>query len=76
MSSACFTTYSLLAPALLAPALLAPALLTLPAVAQEGPQPLVADAATTIVNLAVAVFLAYLVYLLVARKPKRPARKS
>ncbi|MEM7224957.1 MAG: glycine betaine ABC transporter substrate-binding protein [Pseudomonadota bacterium] len=38
---------------------------------EEGPQPLVADAATSIVNLAVAIFLAYLVYLLVARKPKR-----
>ena len=43
---------------------------------EEGPQPLVADAATSIVNLLVAVFLAYLVYLLVARKPKQPTPKS
>lgn len=37
----------------------------------EGPQPLVADAATSLVNIAVTVFLVWLVYLLVARVPPR-----
>ena len=36
---------------------------------EEGPQPLVADAATSIVNLLVTAFLVYMVYLLVVRAP-------
>ena len=39
---------------------------------EEGPQPLVADAATSIVNLLATLFLVWLVYLLVTRKPRRP----
>jgi len=38
---------------------------------EEGPQPLVADAATSLVNIAVTIFLVWLVYLLVARVPPR-----
>ena len=37
----------------------------------EGPQPLVADAATSLVNIAVTIFLIWLVYLLVAKIPQR-----
>ena len=48
----------------------APTAVALRPALEEGPRPLVADPATSIVNILVAVFLAYLVYLLVARKPK------
>ena len=42
----------------------------------EGPQPLVADAATSIVNILATLFVVWLVYLLVARKPRRSKPES
>ncbi len=51
----------------------APVAAALRPVLDEGPQPLVADAATSLVNIAATAFLVWLVYLLVARVPPRRA---
>lgn len=42
----------------------------------EGPQPLIADPLTSLVNIVAILFLVWMVYLLVAKQPRRPDQPS